>query len=75
MRHPTIQLPTRAEQALIRRKVKAQIKRRGSGLALARHLGITGSYLYQLKNGGATNPGNDVLKGLGLRRVTWIEER
>lgn len=75
MRYPTITPPTRAERKLIREKVIACIERRGSGTAAAEWIGISYSYLFMLRDKRDVNPGNEVLKKLGLRRVIYIEER
>jgi len=67
--------PTKAEQALIKRKVKAQVKKSGSVSRAAVRLGIDKKYLYSLCSGERSNPGDRILTKLGLRRVSYIEER
>lgn len=67
--------PTGKEQALIRRTVRALVKKRGSVNAAARRIGIDSKYLGMLMNGKRKNPGDAILSKLGLRRITYIEEK
>ncbi len=67
--------PTREEQALIKRTVKRAVKKFGNCRQAALHLGINHHYMYSLRDGYKINPGDAVLRKLGLRRVTYIEER
>lgn len=67
--------PTKTEQALIRRHVKALIKKWGNCRQAALRSGIDYKYMYSLRRGEKTNPGDAILRKLGLRRVTYIEER
>ena len=75
MRYAVIKPPTRQEQALIRRKIREAMKRHGGLRATARALRIKPSYLNSLQDGTRKNPGDYYLRKLGLRRVTYIEER
>ncbi len=67
--------PTLKEQALIRRRVRELAEQFGNIRQAAVHLEINPKYLYSLRNGHKANPGDAILKKLGLRRVTYIEER
>ena len=67
--------PTRAEQALIKRKVKALVKKFGNVRQAALRIGMNYHYLYSLHSGEKSNPGDKILTKLGLRRVSYIEER
>ncbi|KKN66727.1 hypothetical protein LCGC14_0468380 [marine sediment metagenome] len=67
--------PTKVEQALIRRHVKALTKKFGNVRQAALHIGVNPKYMYSLARGEKVNPGDTVLRKLGLRRVTYIEER
>ena len=67
--------PTLKEQALIKRTVKALIKKYGNCRQAAIRLGISPNHMYQLRDGYKTNPGDAILSKLGLRRVTYIEEK
>ncbi len=67
--------PTQKEQALIRRHVKALIKRFGNARQAALRIGINPKYMYSLLDGRKTNPGDAILLKLGLRRITHIVER
>ncbi len=67
--------PTAAERALIKRTVKALAKKFGNCRRAALRIGINPKYMYSLHRGEKTNPGNAVLRKLGLRRVTYIEAR
>ena len=67
--------PTKVEQALILRHVKALIKKWGNCRQAALHSGIDPKYMYSLRRGEKTNPGDVILRKIGLRRVTYIEER
>ncbi len=67
--------PTKVEQALIRRHVKALTKKFGSVYQAALRVGINPKYMYALARGEKVNPGDAILRKLGLRRVTYIEER
>lgn len=67
--------PTKAEQALIRRTIKALIKKFGNCRQAAIRLGLDPKYLNSLKIGNRVNPGDEILRKIGLRRVTYIEER
>ncbi len=75
MRYAVIKPPTRQEQALIRRKIREAMKRYGGLRAAARALRIKPSYLNSLRDGTRNNPGDFYLRKLGLRRVTYIEEK
>ena len=75
MRYAVIKPPTKQEQALIRRKIREAKKRYGGLRAAARALNIKTSYLNSLQTGTRKNPGDYYLRKLGLRRVTYIEER
>lgn len=76
MRYATsFKQPTREEQALIKRTVKALIKKFGNCRRAALRLGINPKYMYALRDGYKTNPGDAILRKLGLRRVTYIEEK
>ncbi len=75
MRYAVVKPPTRQEQALIRRKIREAKKRYGGLRAAARALKIKPSYLASLQTGTRKNPGDYYLRKLGLRRVTYIEER
>jgi hypothetical protein len=66
--------PTKKEQALIKRTVKSLIKKFGNCRQAALKLGIHPKYMYSLRDGDKVNPGDAVLRKLGLRRVTYIEE-
>ena len=65
--------PTKVEQALIRRHVKALIRKWGNCRQAALHSGIDPKYMYSLNRGEKANPGDAILRKLGLRRVTYIE--
>ena len=67
--------PTVAEKALIKRKAKALVKKFGNVRQAARHIGINHKYMYSLYYGEKSNPGDKILIKLGLRRVSYIEER
>ena len=75
MRYPVIKPATKAEQALIRRKVREAVKKFGGMRAAARRLGISSAYLAAIRDGSRCNPGDFYLRRLGLRRVTYIEEK
>ncbi len=75
MRYAVIKPPTRQEQALIRRKIREAMKRYGGLRAAAKALKIPASYLGALQDGTRNNPGDHYLRKLGLRCVTYIEER
>ncbi len=76
MRYATnFKQPTREEKALIKRKAKALVKKFGNARRAALHIGINPTYMYQLVDGYRTNPGDVILRKLGLRRVTYIEEK
>lgn len=66
--------PTRKEQALIRRTLKTWITVHGNARQAALKLKINPKYFYSLLAGHKVNPGDAVLRKLGLRRVTYIEE-
>lgn len=75
MRYATsFKQPTKAEQALIRRRIRVLIKKFGNCRKAALRLGLTPKYLAALKIGDRINPGDAILRKLGLRRVTYIEE-
>jgi len=74
MKHVVIKPPTRKEQALIRRKIRQAVSKFGGLRPAARRLKIPPSYLGALQDGSRNNPGNDTLRRLGLRRITYIEE-
>ena len=67
--------PTVAEKALIKRRVKALVEKFGNVRQAARHVGMNYHYLYSLHRGEKSNPGDKILTKLGLRRVSYIEER
>jgi len=76
MRYATnFKQPTRTEQALIKRKVKVLVKKFGNCRQAAFHIGVAPKYLYSIRDGHKVNPGDAILRKLGLRRVTYIEER
>ena len=66
--------PTQKEQALIRRKCKELVKKFGNARQAALRIGINPKYMYSIIDGRRTNPGDAVLRKMGLRRVTFIEE-
>lgn len=75
MRHAAnFKQPTKAEQALIRRKIRALVKKFGNAHQAARRVGINPKYFYALRAGEKVNPGDAILRKLGLRRVMHIEE-
>jgi hypothetical protein len=75
MRYATsFKQPTKKEQALIRRKIREQIKKFGNVHAASKRLGINPKYMYSMNRGEKVNPGDAILRKLGLRRVTYIEE-
>lgn len=75
MRYATsFKQPTRVEQALIRRHVKALVRKFGNCRQAGLRLGIHPKYMYSLRDGDKVNPGDAILRKLGLRRVTYIEE-
>lgn len=57
----------------LREHIEARIKEVGSLTALARVSGISVDYLGHMRAGRKTNPGNDLLKRLGIRRVVTFE--
>jgi len=67
--------PNKGEQALILRKCKALVRKFGNARQAALRIGINPKYMYALVKGDAVNPGDEVLKKLGLRRVCYIEEK
>ena len=67
--------PTIAERALIKRTAKTLTKKFGNCSQAARRIGIEPKYMYSLCSGERTNPGNEILRKLGLRRVSYIEEK
>ncbi len=67
--------PTVAERALIKRTAKALVKKYGNCNAAAKRIEVNSKYLYGIVRGNKCNPGNAVLRKLGLRRVSYIEER
>ena len=66
--------PTKKEQALIRRTLKTWITVYGNGRQAALKLGINPKYFYSLLDGRKVNPGDAILRKLGLKRVTHIVE-
>ncbi len=63
---------TAAEQySPIAMSIEAAEEEHGSLRAAAKALGIDHGYLYRLKSGEKINPGADVLKALGLERITY----
>jgi len=67
--------PNKGEQALILRKCKALVKKFGNAHRAALKIGISPKYMYSLLTEERINPGDDILKKIGLRRVCFIEER
>lgn len=67
--------PTVAERALIKRTAKAIVKKFDTYRAAGERIGVTPNYLYALCKSKRANPGNTTLRKLGLRRVSYIEER
>ena len=67
--------PTQQEQALIRRKLKGLVKKFGNARQAALRIGINPKYMYSLLDGRKRNPGDAVLRRIGLRRITYIVEK
>ena len=62
--------------SLLARRIQALVSRHGSLRAAARVLEIDHAYLWRLQQGVKLEPGDDVLRKLGLRRViTYIDRR
>lgn len=75
MRHASnFPQPTRAERALIKRRVKTLCKKYGNCHRAALRLGINPKYMYSIHRGERSNPGDVILRKLGLRRISYIEE-
>lgn len=56
-------------------RIEALEKKHGGLRAAARVLGIDPGYLFRLKNSEKMNPSDEVLKALGLERVTFYRQR
>lgn len=66
--------PLHSTQPIIQRI--AHLEQKHGGLrAAARVLGIDPGYLFRLKNSEKMNPSDEVLKALGLERVTFYRDR
>ena len=57
----------------LREHIEALIKEHGTLTALSRRSGISVDYLGHMRAGRKTNPGPNVLKKLGLRRVVRFD--
>ncbi len=66
--------PTQKEQALIRRTCRSLVKKFGNARQAAIRIGINPKYMYSMLDGSKSNPGDAILRKMGLRRVTFIEE-
>jgi len=67
--------PNKGEKALILRKCKALVRKFGNAHRAALKIGIAPKYMYSLLRAEKINPGDEILKKIGLRRVCYIEER
>lgn len=57
----------------LRDYIDALVAAHGSWRSCGKAIGVDGSYLFRLRNGEASNPSEEVLHKLGLRRVVIYE--